>query len=101
MLIRSFLPERAHALQQRPDAEVFAVIEQDVADTFGVRGEPCVRRIARWDDRMPKYVVGHKHRLNAIHAALSTRPQWHWPAPATAAWRPAMVTSGSGCCLRY
>ncbi|MGB3955214.1 MAG: protoporphyrinogen oxidase [Brooklawnia sp.] len=95
VLIRSFLPERAHALQQRADAEVFAVIEQDVADTFGVRGEPCVRRIARWDDRMPKYVVGHKHRLNAIHAALSTRPQWQL---AGASYRgvglPDVVTSG-------
>ena len=95
MLIRSFLPERSLALQRRSDAEVFAVVERDVSEAFGTRSEPCVRRIARWADRMPKYVVGHQDRLAAIDAAISVRPQWQL---AGASYRgvglPDVVTSG-------
>ncbi len=95
VLIRSFLPERSLALQRRSDAEVFAVVERDVSEAFGTRSEPCVRRIARWADRMPKYVVGHQDRLAAIDAAISVRPQWQL---AGASYRgvglPDVVTSG-------
>lgn len=96
VLIRSFLPERSRALQQRPDAEVLAVVERDVARTFGAVADPTVRRVTRWEGRMPKYVVGHKDRLAAIDAAFAARPQWQL---AGASYRgvglPDVITSGS------
>lgn len=95
VLIRSFLPERSRALTARPDEEVYAAVERDVAETFGATEAPILRRIARWDGLMPKYTVGHKDRLAAIDAALADRPRWHL---AGASYRgvglPDCITSG-------
>lgn len=95
VLIRSFLPERSRALHQRPDNEVYAAVERDIAETFGAGESPILRRIARWDGLMPKYTVGHKDRLATIDAALADRPRWQL---AGASYRgvglPDCVTSG-------
>ncbi|PKQ14737.1 MAG: protoporphyrinogen oxidase [Actinobacteria bacterium HGW-Actinobacteria-8] len=95
VLIRSFLPERSRALVSRPDNEVFAAVERDIAETCGATEEPILRRIARWDNLMPKYTVGHKDRLATIEAALADRPRWHL---AGASYRgvglPDCITSG-------
>ncbi|HMO64925.1 MAG TPA: protoporphyrinogen oxidase [Verrucomicrobiota bacterium] len=95
VLIRSFLPERSRALTAGPDDEVYAAVEKDVAETFGATEAPILRRIARWDDLMPKYTVGHKGRLATIDAALGDRPRWHL---AGASYRgvgvPDCITSG-------
>ncbi len=95
ILIRSFLPDRSRALIARPDDEVYAAVEKDVTETFGATEAPILRRIARWDDLMPKYTVGHKGRLATIDAALADRPRWHL---AGASYRgvglPDCVTSG-------
>lgn len=95
ILVRSFLPERSRALTARTDDEVYAAVERDVAETFRAAEAPILRRIARWDEVMPKYTVGHKGRLATIDAALTDRPRWHL---AGASYRgvglPDCVTSG-------
>lgn len=95
VLIRSFLPERSRALQDQPDEQVFAAIEKDVAKTFGARRAPVIRRVARWENLMPKYVVGHKDRVAVIDDAFAARPQWRL---AGASYRgvglPDVITSG-------
>jgi oxygen-dependent protoporphyrinogen oxidase len=95
VLIRSFLPERSRDLVGRSDDEVYAAVERDIAETYGAAEEPILRRIARWDNLMPKYTVGHKDRLATIEAALADRPRWHL---AGASYRgvglPDCVTSG-------
>lgn len=95
VLIRSFLPERSRALITRPDHDVYASVERDIADTYGATEAPILRRIARWDNLMPKYTVGHKDRLATIEAALADRPRWHL---AGASYRgvgmPDCITSG-------
>ncbi|MCB2411597.1 protoporphyrinogen oxidase [Demequina sp. TTPB684] len=95
VLIRSFLPERSRDLFSGPDDDVLAAVERDVAETYGVEDEPILRRVARWDNLMPKYTVGHQERLAQIEAALAERPTWHL---AGASYRgvglPDCVTSG-------
>lgn len=95
ILIRTFLPERSRALTARPDDEVYAAVEKDVAETFGATEAPILRRISRWENLMPKYTVGHTVRLATIDAALADRPRWHL---AGASYRgvglPDCVTSG-------
>jgi oxygen-dependent protoporphyrinogen oxidase len=95
VLIRSFLPERSRALVAGSDDDVYAVVERDIAQTYGVTQEPILRRVARWDSLMPKYTVGHRDRLAVIEETLADRPQWHL---AGASYRgvgmPDCVTSG-------
>lgn len=95
ILIRSFLPERSRDLFAGPDEEVFAAVERDIAQTYGATEGPILRRIARWNNLMPKYTVGHQGRLAAIDEALAERPEWFL---AGASYRgvglPDCVTSG-------
>ena len=43
---------------------------EELGDLLGVRGEPVLRRIARWDASMPQYHVGHLERVAQIEALV-------------------------------
>lgn len=95
VLIRAFLPERSRDLAARPDREVYAAVESDIATAYSATEPPILRRIARWDNLMPKYTVGHRERLAVIDSEFSRLPHWHL---AGASYRgvgmPECITSG-------
>ncbi len=75
LLLRAFLPERSAALLDATDAAVVAAIHADIARTLGVREAPIVHHVARWQEAMPRYTVGHLDRVAAAEAALEARPE--------------------------
>ncbi len=74
ILLRCFVGSRRPEILDGSDEQVVAVAERDLATTLGVRGDPLLRRIARWTGRMPHYTVGHLERVAAARAALEGLP---------------------------
>lgn len=49
-----------------PDDQLTEVATSELAKLLGIRGEPLLVDIARWDDKMPQYHVGHVKLIDAI-----------------------------------
>jgi len=63
------------AALRRDDAELAAAVVADVADLLQLeRPEPLDTHVARWDDGLPQYLVGHADRVTAIRSAVSAVP---------------------------
>ena len=75
VLVRAFLPERSAAVLAGDDATIAAAVHADLVTLLGLRGDPILRRVARWREAMPRYTVGHLDRVAAAEAALATRPE--------------------------
>jgi oxygen-dependent protoporphyrinogen oxidase len=61
------------------DEEIVRLVREELQDILGVTGEPDFAHVARWNDSMPQYHVGHLDLVSAIehHAA-------YWPTLALA-----------------
>jgi len=57
-----------------PDAVLVARACDEVGGILGVRGEPRLIRVERWDHAMPQYHVGHVARVARIEAAVARHP---------------------------
>ncbi|HVS01866.1 MAG TPA: protoporphyrinogen oxidase [Thermoanaerobaculia bacterium] len=57
-----------------PDAQVDAVVRDDLARALGVRGEPLFRHLARWPRAIPQYEVGHGRVVEAVRRLERRRP---------------------------
>lgn len=70
-LIRAFVGgAKQQALAELPDEAVLKMVQDDLAQVMGLRGEPLFERIYRWPLAMPQYTMGHLERVEAIEAAL-------------------------------
>jgi oxygen-dependent protoporphyrinogen oxidase len=58
-----------------PDAELVALVRQELESMLGVRRPPDLVRIVRWQQAIPQYDVGHHARLDAIATALRHHPR--------------------------
>ena len=74
ILLRAFVGDRSVRLLTRSDADVVAAVGRDLAKTIGVRGEPVLARVSRFEGSMPHYTVGHLGRVEAVTAALAHVP---------------------------
>jgi len=75
ILLRAFLPERSTAILARDDDSIVAAVHADLARTLGLREAPIMRNVARWQEAMPRYTVGHLDRVAAAEAAMAARPE--------------------------
>jgi protoporphyrinogen/coproporphyrinogen III oxidase len=75
ILLRAFLPERSAAILARGDADIVATVHADLARTLGLRELPVMRHVARWQEAMPRYTVGHLDRVATVEAAMDARPE--------------------------
>ena len=57
-------------LLQLPDEEIVELAREELADLIGLRGEPVVSRVVRWNQAMPQYHVGHVDRVRRIEHAI-------------------------------
>lgn len=73
VLVRAFLDPDGDG-GATSDEEIVGRALADVRRTIGVRGEPELARLDRWDGAMPRYTVGHLDRVAAAEAALAGRP---------------------------
>ena len=58
-----------------PDAELVALVRDELRTMIGIDRPPDLVRIVRWTDAIPQYEVGHNGRLDAIASALRAHPR--------------------------
>ena len=58
-----------------PDAELTALVREELESMLGIRRPPDLVRIVRWPHAIPQYEVGHHARLDAIATALRNHPR--------------------------
>jgi oxygen-dependent protoporphyrinogen oxidase len=58
-------------LMQLDDQATLELVEQELRELLGVRGEPLLRQVARWDGKMPQYHLGHLDRVASIEQRAS------------------------------
>lgn len=57
------------------DEELLEKVFSELREILGVRGEPDFARIARYDNAMPQYTVGHQDRVARIFELAESIPQ--------------------------
>ena len=61
-------------LMERSDDELLALVRDELTDLLGIRWQPEVTHIARWNRSMPQYHVGHVERAARIESSLAQEP---------------------------
>jgi protoporphyrinogen/coproporphyrinogen III oxidase len=56
------------------DDSLLEQVHRDLATTMGLRADPVLQRIYRWPLGIAQYHVGHRDRLDRIHARLREYP---------------------------
>jgi oxygen-dependent protoporphyrinogen oxidase len=74
LLVRAFVGDARRAAHGLTDAQLVDATHRDIAGALGIRGEPLLRRVARYPAAMPHYTVGHLDRVAAAEAALAPFP---------------------------
>ncbi len=62
---------RQPQLARRSDADILQLVRQDLGRLLGLRGEPEMTHITRWDKAIPQYEVGHQYYLDRFEALES------------------------------
>lgn len=74
-VLRCFLGGSGNdALLNQTDAQLTAIVEQELAEVLGLRAKPNFIRIARWRQSMAQYGVGHLDRMQLVREAVATLP---------------------------
>jgi oxygen-dependent protoporphyrinogen oxidase len=75
VLLRAFVggaaDEPAAAL---PDADMLAMVRQELSEMIGLTAEPVLAHIARWPRSNPQYETGHGARMREIDRHLAGVP---------------------------
>ncbi len=64
-------------LLQYDDSELVRIATEELNDLVGLRGDPFVKHVVRWNNAMPQYHVGHLQRVSKIEAAVEAVPGIH------------------------
>jgi oxygen-dependent protoporphyrinogen oxidase len=56
---------------QQNDAEMVKGVERDLNELLGVNGKPLFVELARWNNSMPQYAVGHLERVAQIEKEVN------------------------------
>ncbi len=72
-LIRVFVG-RAEEDLPWTEAELLTIAKGELGQTLGIRAQPLVERVYRWERAMPQYNLGHPRILSRIDAALKRLP---------------------------
>jgi oxygen-dependent protoporphyrinogen oxidase len=57
-----------------PEEELVSAARRDLEEQLGVRGDPQVVAVTRWDHAIPQYVSGHRERIAALERAEREHP---------------------------
>ncbi len=68
------------------DARLLAAVRADLQLAMGIRAEPIMHHIVRWDRAIPQYHLGHLERVAWIEGAPPSTPVCFLPAMPTTAW---------------
>lgn len=61
-------------LMSLSDEELYSIAERELAELLGIRGEPQIRELVRWNQAMPQYHLGHLDRVARIEQMASHLP---------------------------
>lgn len=61
-------------LAELPDDELVETTHRELADLLGVRGDPELTHVTRWQGAMPQYHLGHLDRIAQIEARVAALP---------------------------
>lgn len=71
VLIRTFVGGAMQGeLLKLSDGQLVDLVRGELAELIGLRGDPVVTRVVRWDRAMPQYHVGHLDRVARIERAM-------------------------------
>jgi oxygen-dependent protoporphyrinogen oxidase len=74
-LLTSFIGGlRNPALPALPDAELTAIVHDEIRTLALARGEPLWMNITRWAHAIPQYNLGHRERLQPVEDAERALP---------------------------
>ncbi|MGA8529300.1 MAG: protoporphyrinogen oxidase [Acidobacteriaceae bacterium] len=74
-VLRCFLGGSGNdALLDQTDAQLTAIVEQELAEVLGVHAKPNFVRIARWRQSMAQYSVGHLERMQRVREGVASLP---------------------------
>ncbi|HEX2296742.1 MAG TPA: protoporphyrinogen oxidase [Actinomycetota bacterium] len=62
-----------HPALDLDDGELVAKVHEDLASMLGLREPPRSHFVARWDDALPQYAVGHPDLVTGAELALAQR----------------------------
>lgn len=72
-MLRAFVGgHRNEAMVGQTDGQLIDVAQRELARFFGVKGEPALARVFRWQPGNPQYPVGHLDALNDVEKALAS-----------------------------
>jgi oxygen-dependent protoporphyrinogen oxidase len=75
VLLRIFIGGAMHAdLHELDDAQIRHLVQKELVELLGTRGEPVLFRVARWNQAMPQYHVGHVELVDCIERRVSRLP---------------------------
>lgn len=57
-------------LLQLDDQQLVQIAKEELGELIGLRGEPVLVRVVRWNRAMPQYHVGHVDRVKRIEQAI-------------------------------
>ena len=59
------------------DAEIAAMVRDDLRTMMGIAAEPVLSKVYRWENANPQYDVGHQARIGAIDKRVAHLPGVH------------------------
>lgn len=75
VLLRAFFGgARDEAVLRESDASLCAIAREELGGLLGLRGEPVLQRVYRYDRATPQMRVGHKERVATLRAAEAELP---------------------------
>jgi protoporphyrinogen/coproporphyrinogen III oxidase len=78
VLLRAFVGGAgAEHLVNHDDVALAAMVRDELRTMMGLRAEPVLTRVYRWEKANPQYDVGHQARIAEIDARLAKMPGLH------------------------
>ncbi|MBA4016452.1 MAG: protoporphyrinogen oxidase [Pirellula sp.] len=75
VLIRTFLGGAMRPdLVEASDADIRKIVSRELGEIIGLRGEPHLWEVARWNRAMPQYHLGHVDLVDRIESRVATLP---------------------------
>ncbi len=72
IVLRGFVGGKGHEhLIALPDDALAALVKKQLDSIFGLKGEPTISKIYRWQPAAPQYAVGHLETITAVEAKLA------------------------------
>jgi oxygen-dependent protoporphyrinogen oxidase len=65
---------RRSSLALRPESELVAVVQRDLASLLGVRADPVYTHVQKWPRAIPQYELGYGRFKHAIRSVESAAP---------------------------